>query len=227
MTPLPTNTITNYQQNLTIINEMTSTLYWVQYNSNRNCASTAALEFKISPSKQVTFIGWELVTICGITTSHICGLASDIHNLNFFVGPLVVLQQSVAGRSCNSSINYLVETFFSANWFQPIARCSVRLTTLCKWNNLLSELCVFVFLVQSQCNLRFKVIVTKKPMCVIYLRDTTFCICVSLVRDEKCSPHGGRVATEQRHKVPPNLSKPPFDPSSPHSITHLCQPVCA
>ena len=40
-------------------------------------------------------------------------LASDIHYLNFFVGPLLVLHQSVAARSCNSSINcFTAETFF-------------------------------------------------------------------------------------------------------------------
>ena len=47
-------------------------------------------------------------------------LASDIHYLNFFVGPLLVLHQSVPGRSCNSSINCFTETFFPLTGFSPV-----------------------------------------------------------------------------------------------------------
>ena len=57
-------------------------------------------------------------------------LASDIH---CFVGPLVVLQRSVAGRSCNSSINFLTETFFritGSSRMSIAAQCSVQIVHL-------------------------------------------------------------------------------------------------
>ena len=100
-------------------------------------------------------------------------LASDIH---CFVGTLVVLQRSEAGWSCNSSINFLTETFFrlTGSSRMPIAaQCSVCKFYICTLYS--SEpchcnlYCVFVCLVLFHLYL---------CACACLCFSCYFCICV-------------------------------------------------